>query len=114
MPVLASLLESAGIATILVSMMPYFAELSGVPRTLAVEFPFGQTMGHDTAQQSRVVRQALDVLATAVTPGIIVHSEEEWPVPQKEAYKTWQPPEASPIIAVIAPQLREMLRKKSD
>jgi len=100
-PVLARLLESAGIATILVSMMPYFAELSGVPRTLAVEFPFGQTMGHDTAQQSRVVR-------------IIVHSEEEWPVPQKEAYKTWQPSEASPIIAVIAPQLREMLRKKSD
>lgn len=112
MPVLARLLESAGIATILVSMMPYFAELGGVPRTLAVEFPFGQTMGHDTAQQSRVVRQALDVLATAATPGTIIHSDEEWPIPQKEAYKTWQPAEASPIIAVIAPQLREMLRKK--
>jgi len=111
-PVLARLLESAGIATILVSMMPYFAELGGVPRTLAVEFPFGQTMGHDTAQQSRVVRQALDVLATAATPGTIIHSDEEWPIPQKEAYKTWQPAEASPIIAVIAPQLREMLRKK--
>ena len=111
MPVLARTLEAAGIVTILVTMMPYFAELAGTPRTLAVEFPFGQTMGHDGAQQMRVVRQALAVLATAVAPGTIIHSTETWPVPQKEAYKTWQPPEPSPIIAVMATQLRQMLRK---
>ena len=111
MPVLARVLEAAGIATVLVTMMPFFAELAGTPRTLAVEFPFGQTMGHDAAQQMRVVREALGVLATAVTPNTIIHSNEEWPVPQKEAYKTWQPPEPSPIIAVMASQLRTMLRQ---
>ena len=109
---LARLLESAGIATILVTMMPFYAERGGVPRTLAVEFPFAQTVGHDAPQQERVVRQALDVLATADTPGTIVHSDEVWGTPTKEAYKTWQPSEPSPIIAVIAPQLREMLRNR--
>lgn len=112
MPVLARLIEEAGIATILVTMMPYFAERGGVPRSLAVEIPFGQTMGHDAAQQMRVTKEALEVLRTAETPGTIVHSDEAWHVPQKEAYKTWQPLEASPIIAVMAPKLREMMKKK--
>ena len=92
--------------------MPYFAERAGTPRTLAVEFPFGQTMGHDAAQQMRTIDKALDLLATATTPGTIVHSDEAWHRPQKEAYKTWQPSEPSPIISVIAPQLRELMKKK--
>ena len=107
---LARLLESAGIATILVTMMPFYAERGGVPRTLAVEFPFAQTMGHTAEQQRRVLQQALDVLATAEAPGTIIHSDETWHADTKEAYKTWQPSEPSPIIAVIAPKLREMLR----
>jgi hypothetical protein len=110
-PVLARTLEAAGFSTVMVSMMPFFAELAGTPRTLAVEFPFAQTMGHDAAQQMRVVRQALAVLATAVAPGTIIHSDETWPIPQKEAYKAWQPPEPSPIIGVMAGQLRAMLRQ---
>jgi hypothetical protein len=109
--VLARTLEAAGIATVLVTMMPYFAELAGTPRTLAVEFPFGQTMGHDAAQQMRVVQEALGVLATAVAANTIIHSSEDWPVPQKEAYKTWQPPQPTPIIGVMAGQLRAMLRQ---
>ena len=114
MPVLARLIEAAGIPTILVTMMPYFSEIAGTPRTLAVEFPFGQTMGHDADQHMRVLRQALEVLTTAEAPGTVVHSEENWPIPQKEAYKTWQPSEPSPIIAVIATQLREMMRQNRD
>jgi hypothetical protein len=53
----------------------------------------------------------LAVLATAVTPGTIIHSDETWPIPQKEAYKSWQPAEPSPIIAVMASQLRTLLRQ---
>ena len=45
MPVLACTLEAAGLSTILVTMMPSWAELVGAPRTLAVEFPFGYS-GH--------------------------------------------------------------------
>jgi len=112
--VLARLLEAAGLSTILVTMMPYWAERVGVPRTLAVEFPFGQTLGraHDVPQQMRVIRQALQVLESAETPGTIVHSAEIWPVPQKEAYKAWQPAEPSPIIKEMAPRIRQMLRER--
>jgi hypothetical protein len=112
--VLARLLEAAGISTILVTMMPYWAEKIGVPRTLGVEFPFGHPLGqaHEAEQQMRVIRHALHVLATAEAPGTIVHSSETWPVPQKEAYKAWQPAEPSPIIKELAPRLRQMLRER--
>jgi hypothetical protein len=112
-PVLARTIEHAGLATILVTMMPYWAENTGVPRTLAVEFPFGHTLGqpHNREQQMRVIRQALQVLETAESPGTIAHSLEEWPLPQEEAIMDWQPPEPSPIIQELAPRMREMVRQ---
>ena len=96
--------------------MPFWAEKIGVPRTLAVEFPFGHMLGQpgDIAGQRRVILQALDVLRTAEQPGTIVHSNEVWPVPALEAMKTWQPTEPSPVIAVLGPQLRDMLRGRRD
>jgi len=113
-PVLARTLEAAGLSTILVTNMPFWAEKVGVPRTLAVEFPFGHILGqpHNVAQQKRVVRQALKVLETAAAPGTIVHSPEAWPVPQKEAAKDWQPEKPSPVIQVLAPRFREMMRQR--
>ncbi len=95
-------------------MMPFWAQKVGVPRTLAVEFPFGQTLGraHDAAQQMRVLRQSLNVLAKVNTPGEIVHSDETWPQPLEEAQKIWQPSEPSPIIAELAPRIREILRER--
>lgn len=114
MPVLARTLEAAGLSTILVTNMPFWAEKVGVPRTLAVEFPFGHTLGrpHDVDQQMRVIRQALQVLQTAEGPGSIVHSAETWPVPLKEALQDWQPQEGSPLIKVMAPRFLEMMRKR--
>ena len=114
MPVLARTLEAAGLSTILVTLMPFWAEKIGVPRALAVEFPFGHTLGqpHDTAQQMRVIRQALAALETAQAPGTIVHSPERWPVPQREASKDWQPEEPAPVIQVLAPQFRDMLKQR--
>jgi D-proline reductase (dithiol) PrdB len=113
-PVLARTLEAAGLATILVTNMPFWAEKTGVPRTLAVEFPFAHTLGqpHDTAQQMRVIIQALDVLETAQAPGTIVHSPETWPAPQPEALQDWQPAEPSPVVQVMAPRVREILRQR--
>jgi hypothetical protein len=94
--------------------MPYWSEKVGVPRTLAVEFPFGHTLGmpKDRDMQMRVIHQALEVLGKAVTPGMTVHSEETWPVDQEEAIKSWQPDEPSPIIAELSPKFREMLRQR--
>ena len=115
MPVLARTLEAAGLSTILLTQMPFWAEKTGVPRTLAVEFPFGHILGQpgDSDQQMRIIRQALEVLELDEEPGAIVHSEETWPVPQKEAYKAWQPEEASPIVQVLAPRYREILRGRT-
>jgi D-proline reductase (dithiol) PrdB len=112
--VLARTLEAAGFPTILVTNMPFWAEKVGVPRTLAVEFPFGHLLGqpHEAAQQTRVIRQALEVLETAEAPGAVVHSPETWPVPHREALGGWQPDEPSPVVQVMAPQVREMMRKR--
>ena len=106
MPVLARTLESAGLSTVLVTNMPFWAERIGVPRTLAVEFPFGHPLGqpHKAAQQTRVVGQALEVLETAQAPGTIVHSPERWPVPVREATSDWQPEEPSPLMKAMAPR----------
>ena len=111
---LARTLEAASLSTIMVTPMPFWAERVGVPRTLAVEFPFGHTLGqpHDVAQQMRVIRQALAVLETAQAPGTIVHSSETWPVPQKEATKDWQPDEPSPVVQMLAPRFREIMRQR--
>ena len=94
--------------------MPYWAEKVGTPRTLAVAFPFGHTLGRpgDKVQQRSVISEALAVLGKAETPGTIVHSEETWPQSTKEAIKSWQPEQPSPIIAELAPQFREMLRQR--
>ena len=83
MPVLARTLEATGLSTVLVTPMLFWAEKIGVPRTLAVEFPFGHTLGgpHEVAQQMRVIRQALEVLETSGAPGTVVHSPETWPRP---------------------------------
>ena len=100
---LARTLEVAGLSTIMVTNMPFWAEKVGVPRTLAVGFPFGHMLGRpqDAAQQMRVIHQALEVLEAAKSPGEMVHSTETWPVPPKEATKDWQPEEPSPLIRVV-------------
>jgi D-proline reductase (dithiol) PrdB len=99
-------------STIMVTNMPYWAEKIGVPRALAVEFPFGHTLGrpHDREQQMRVIRQALEVLETADAPGTIVHSGERWPEPFEEALHAWHPEEPSPIVRVMGRHIREAIR----
>ncbi len=114
MPVLARTLEAAGLSTILTTNMPFWAEKVGAPRTLAVEFPFAQTLGrpYDMGGQMRVIRQALEVLESASEPGSIEHSPETWSIPVSEAIQFWQPLEPSPIIRVLQPRIREILRQR--
>ncbi|MFC2055528.1 hypothetical protein ACFLV7_14710 [Chloroflexota bacterium] len=114
MPVLARTLETAGFSTILVTMMPFWAERVGVPRALTVEFPFAQTLGqpHNRSQQMSVIQNALKVLEETDQPGIVFHSPEEWPIPKAQAIKAWQPAEPAPIIREMAPQIRTLLRQR--
>jgi hypothetical protein len=94
--------------------MSYWAEKVGVPRALAIEFPFGHTLGqpHNASLQMRVIGEALHVLESAQASGTIVHSTEIWPIPKDEAIRSWQPLQPSPIIAHLAPRFREILKHR--
>jgi D-proline reductase (dithiol) PrdB len=110
--VLARTLEAAGLSTILITPMPFWAERIGVPRTLAVEFPFGHALGQpgNSEQQHRVIEQALQVLETVTEPGAIVHSPERWSGDTQQALEEWQPETPSPVVRIAGRQIRQTLR----
>ena len=103
MPVLARWIEAAGIPTVTVTMMPSVAEDRMAPRIVGVEFPFGHAFGmpNDRAMQRLTLELALRVLAGAARFGTRVDLDVAWPVPIREAYRTWQPKVPSPIIKKI-------------
>ena len=108
MPVLARLIEAAGIPTVTVTMMPDLAAAVLAPRVVGVEFPFGHPFGMpaDRAMQRAVLESALTVLSGAAAPGTRVDVDIEWPVPRAAAYKSWQPKEASPIVAMMLASMK--------
>ena len=83
-----------------VTMMPAIAEDRRAPRIVGVEFPYGHAFGMpgDRRMQRRVLELALRVLAGAAAFGTRVDADIVWPVPVRDAYKAWQPREASPIV----------------
>lgn len=103
MPVLARWIEEAGIPTVVVTMMPAVAEERRAPRVVGVEFPFGHPFGMpgDRSMQRQVLELALRVLAGSPEFGTRVDLDLEWPVSLREAYRAWQPKEASPIVKVL-------------
>jgi hypothetical protein len=111
--VLARVIEAAGISTVLVTMMPYWSDKMGVPRTLGVEFPFGHPLGHpgDPEEQLIVIGEALRLLREARGPSTVVHLDREWP--DFEKWKTaWYPRELPPIIKVLVERLREQAKEE--
>jgi hypothetical protein len=105
-PVLARWIEAAGIPTVTVTMMPAVAEERLAPRIVGVEFPFGHAFGmpHDRGMQRRTLELALRVLAGAARSATRVDLDVEWPLPLREAYRTWQPKEPSPIVRKLLEQ----------
>jgi hypothetical protein len=106
--VLARWIEAAGIPTVVVTMMPAVAEERRAPRIVGVEFPYGHPFGMpgDRTMQRQVLELALRVLAGAKEFGTRVDIDIEWPVPLREAYRAWQPKEASPIVRKLLESLR--------
>jgi D-proline reductase (dithiol) PrdB len=111
-PVLARTFEAAGMSTVMVTNMPFWAARIGVPRTLGVEFPFGHILGqpHDRPQQMRVIEQALEILETAEAPGTIVHSPERWPTSLEEALHVSHPETPPPITGDMGRYIGQFLR----
>lgn len=112
MPVLARLFEAGGIATVVVTNMPFWAERVGVPRTLAVEFPFGHPLGaaHDRQMQRRVILAALDLLERATAPGMIQDFPEPWPGTVAEGRRASEPRIPAPITAQMGRHIGKFLR----
>ena len=106
MPVLARIVEAAGIPTVIVSMLPDIAERFRLPRIVGVEFPFGHPFGvpHDRAMQRTVALAALSVYERDDLPARI-DVPIAWPIDWKTAYKGWQPKEAAPIVAYLKNQV---------
>ena len=103
MSVLARLIESAGISTVIVTMMPAVSAALGAPRIVGVEFPFGHPFGMpgDVVTQQRVLSTAVTVLAGAAAPGTRVDIDIAWPQSTRDAYRSWQPGTPSPIVAMM-------------
>jgi hypothetical protein len=108
-------MEAAGISTVVVTMMPYFTEALGVPRSVGVEFPFGHTLGHagDRDEQMKVIGEVLRVLREARGPGAVEYLPYEWP--DFESWKReWQPAEPSPIVALLREQRRAQAQERRE
>jgi len=90
-------------STVLVTMMPYWTERLGMPRTVGVEFPYGYPLGRpgDRDTQTGIIRSALGLLEEATQPGEIRELDYVWPQDLYEAKRDWQPPEPSPIIRML-------------
>jgi len=114
-PVLARVIEAAGIPTVTVTMMPLFAERALLSRTVGVPFPFGQAFGPvgDDGAHRTVAETAVALVETATGPGARVDVELEWPVDLKTAYRAWQPPEPSPIVKTMLDALRAARREEA-
>ncbi len=94
--------------------MPYWAEKIGVPRTLAVEHPFGKPLGkpHDRQRQRQVLLKALSLLEQAAQPNEIWHDDTPWEDELENAIREWQPLQPSPIIRYLQPRIRDLIRHK--
>ena len=93
-------------SSVLVTIMPYWSERLGVPRTVGVEFPYGHPLGQpgDRETQMGIIREGLRLLEEATEPGEIRELDYVWPQELDEAKRDWQPAEPSPIIRMIRGQ----------
>jgi hypothetical protein len=114
---LARSFEASGLSTVVINIMPVWGQRFGAPRTLGVEFPFGHTVGPagDAALQMRVVRAALALLEVRdVTPPLVRHFPEPWPLDFDLWKKAWHPKEPSPIIGWLREQATQRARERHE
>lgn len=85
MGLIARIVESAGIPTVCVSLQREITAQVKPPRAVYLRWPFGHPMGEPgrPAQQRQVLLDALDLLASAEAPGVIVDLPYRW---RREVY----------------------------
>jgi len=90
-------IEAAGFSTIILTPIPEVTLSVCVPRTAAIEYPLGRTLGQpgDAAGQMAVLQATLRALESIQTPGGVVHLPFEWSENPKEVRD--EPPGPPPI-----------------
>ncbi len=78
--ILARELESRGIPTVALTLIPELTRIVGAPRALSVRFPFGAPAGDpgNARLHQAVVLEALGLLADATVPGTQRESVHAW------------------------------------
>lgn len=91
---------------------PEFHREVGIPRSAAIEYPFGRSLGAvgDRQGQREVLLAALCALEKARKPGEIIHLPFTWPEEPKKV--DWQPPEMSPMVKVFLAEIKEARRRE--
>jgi hypothetical protein len=109
----ARFLEESGFSTVVLTPTPEFHKMVGIPRSAAIEYPYGRPMGQvgDRDGQRQVLLETLSVLEKAQEPGEIRYLPFIWPEEPKNA--KWQPPEMSPLIKLYVDEIRAARRSEA-
>ena len=90
-------LEERSLVTVSLTNMPFITEKIGVPRAVAVEFPFGMIWGHPGEREMHrdIMLHMLEAVETIEKPGTIIELPYTWP---EEDFKKrdWFSPEPPP------------------
>jgi hypothetical protein len=99
-------LESKGIPTVALSMIPDLTRAVGVPRLAGISYPMGRPLGqpHDADGQRAVLRAVLELFAIAERPDTYVELPFIWPESPAQARNASKNVPAPPIV--------ELLKKK--
>ena len=83
MGLVTRVVEETGIPTINVSTGRDITALVRPPRSLFVNAPMGNTFGRpgDAEAQRAMLRDALELLVTAESPGVLVDHQRAWETP---------------------------------
>jgi hypothetical protein len=103
-------LEKNGFSTVVLSPTHEFERAVGIPRSAAIEYPYGRPVGQagDREGQRRVLLAALAALERIRTPGEVIHLPFTWPEDPKNT--KWHPPEMSPLIKFYLDEIKASRR----
>lgn len=106
-------LEERGFSTVVLTPTHDFNRAVGIPRSAAIEFPYGRPLGRvgDREGQKKVLLAALEVLETAERPGEVRHLPFRWAEDPKET--RWHPPEMSPIVRMFLEEIKKARREEA-
>lgn len=107
----ARFLEEKGFSTVVLTPTWEFHRAVGVPRQVAIEYPYGRPIGQvgDVAGQRAVLLESITFLQEAEKPGAVRHLPFKWPEPPKDTH--WHPSEMSPIVAANLEEIKKARKR---